>query len=109
MHQQLELFDDIDASIYAISVDTPENLKELSDAIKEAYPRDDEKEITFISDPELELIDFMNMKNGEIAYRGYGILNNDGQVVFSNVNDNWGEQMEDTLEKIQKNYEKINK
>ena len=49
----------------------------------------------------------MGMKNGDVAYRGYGMIDKDGKVIFNTKNDHWGEQFEHTVEKIKKEYNKL--
>jgi hypothetical protein len=49
----------------------------------------------------------MEMKNGDVAYRGYGMLDQDGKVVFKSVNDHWGEQIDKTVEEIKNEYNKL--
>ena len=50
----------------------------------------------------------MDMKNGDTAYRGYALMDKDGKVIFNTINDHWGEQIDHTVEKINKEYKKIN-
>jgi alkyl hydroperoxide reductase subunit AhpC len=95
--------EDLDVNAYIISGDTPEEQLELYNALEEEYG----KSLPFISDPELELIEKFNMKNEDAAYRGYGMLDTDGKVVFNKVNDHWGEQLSQTMEEIKKEYEKL--
>ena len=72
--------------MYVISKDKPKEQKLLHDEIEKAFG----KSLPFISDPELQLIDEVGMKNGDVAYRGYAIIAPDGKVVLKQVNDNWG-------------------
>ena len=109
MHQNLEKFDQFDVHLYAISKDRPNELKVLSDALKKEFPRNDDREITFISDPNFELIEYMDMRNEEVAYRGYGILNTNGEKVFAEINNYWGEELDQTIERIKEEYNKMNK
>lgn len=106
MHENLEKLEPFQGKIYAISKDNPNELKQLSDAIKEQYPRDDELEITFLSDPKLQLIEYMNMKNEDTAYRGFGMLDPEGKTLFVHINDHWGEELDQTIEKMNEEYAK---
>jgi alkyl hydroperoxide reductase subunit AhpC len=93
----------LDVNAYIISGDTPEEQLELYNALKEEYG----ESLPFISDPDLELIEKFEMKNGDAAYRGYGLLDTDGNVVFNKVNDHWGEQLTETMEEINNEYNKL--
>ncbi|WP_240390560.1 hypothetical protein [Bacillus sp. Y1] len=90
-------------NMYIVSGDTPDQQLQLYQAIVDMFG----SSITFISDPELELIDLFGMKNGDMAYRGYGMLNSDGEVVFHTINDLWGEEFDKTLKEIKKEYKSI--
>ena len=96
-------------NLYAISKDSPQELKALSDALNDEYPREDHRTITFLSDPELQLIQHMDMKNEDQAFRGFGLLTKSGEVVFVEKNDHWGEELDQSLEKISQEYKKIQK
>lgn len=100
MHENLDLFKDIDAEMYIVSSDLPEEQQLLFNDLENHFGRS----ITFISDPDLQLIDFMGMKNGSEAYRGYGMMDKDGKVIFKTNNDHWGEQIDATLEEIKEAY-----
>jgi alkyl hydroperoxide reductase subunit AhpC len=104
LHENLEKFKGLDVEMYTISADEPSQQKELFLALEERYG---EEVVPFISDPELTLIEKMDMKNNEVAYRGYGLIDQDGTVVFSTINDHWGEQMDDTFEEITKELKAI--
>ncbi len=56
--------------------------------------------LPFVSDPELELVELMEMKNGDVAFRGYGMIDQEGNIIFSSINDHWGEQIEETAKEI---------
>lgn len=99
----MEVLDDMDMITYVISKDLPEEQKQLYDALE----KDIGKSLPFISDPELELIDDVGMKNGDVAYRGYAIIAPDGQVVLKQVNDNWGLELDKTVEDIKEAYEAL--
>lgn len=105
MHENLEKLDGIDAKMYIVSGDTPEQQQELYSLIVDQYG----KSLPFISDPNLELIDLFEMKNGDSAYRGYGMMDASGNVLFHTINDHWGDQLEKTVKEIKKEYEKLNK
>lgn len=100
LHENLERFDQFDVNLYSISKDKPEELKQLSDALKEEYPREDGRTVTFLSDPDFQLIEHMDMRNEDTAYRGFGVLDPTGEKVFVHINDHWGEELEQTIEKI---------
>jgi alkyl hydroperoxide reductase subunit AhpC len=103
LHENLGRFEGIDAEMYVISKDLPEEQLQLYEELERMYG----KSLTFVSDPNLELIDLMGMKNGDVAYRGYGMMDQDGKVNFKTVNDHWGENMDHTVEKINKEYKKL--
>lgn len=100
MHQNLDVLKDLDVNAYIISGDTPEQQLELYNALVDVYG----ESLPFVSDPELEVVDLFDMKNGDVAYRGYGMLDTDGKVVFHVINDNWGAQLSETMEKIKEEY-----
>lgn len=91
--------------MYIISSDTPEQQSDLYDAIERNFGQS----LPFISDPDLEMIDSFGMKNGDHAYRGYGLLDEKGNVLFHTIDDNWGEQFDKTVSKIKEEYEQYKK
>lgn len=93
----------MDVNTYIISGDTPEQQFELYNALKDKYGQS----LPFISDPDLKVVELFDMRNGDVAYRGYGMLDRDGNVVFHKANDYWGEQLSDTMEIVQKEYKKL--
>lgn len=84
-------------------MDKPENLTLLKDALAERYDRT----IDFISDPNFDLIEDMEMKNQETAYRGFGLIDKNGEFIFTEIDDYWGENFDDTLSRIKSEYEKL--
>lgn len=92
-----------DMDIYVISKDQPEEQKLLHDELERVYG----KSLPFLSDPNLQLIDKLGMKNGETAYRGYAVLLTDGNVILKKVNDHWGEEFTKTLNDIEAAYKEI--
>nr|WP_281420727.1 redoxin domain-containing protein [Cytobacillus gottheilii] len=96
LHENMDMLADLDVDMYVISKDSPEEQLQLYNALNDEFGQS----IPFISDPELELIDSMGMKNGDVAYRGYGVIDSDGNIVLTEKNDHWGEQIEDTVEDI---------
>ncbi|RXT15443.1 hypothetical protein EIZ39_04400 [Ammoniphilus sp. CFH 90114] len=107
LHTHLEQLDPLDVNLFAISKDSPNELKRLSDAMKESYPRDDEREIIFLSDPSFELIEAMNMRDGDTAYRGYGLLDQKGETVFVQIDDHFGEELDKTILRITEELKKV--
>lgn len=95
------MFKELGVDMYIVSGDEPAQQKELFTALEEQFG----ESVPFISDPKLALIEQMGMKNNDIAYRGYGLLSEDGTVVFSTKNDHWGEQLDATLEEIKDHLE----
>jgi alkyl hydroperoxide reductase subunit AhpC len=91
--------------MYIVSGDTPDQQLQLYQALVDKF----ESSIPFVSDPELELIDLFGMKNGDMAYRGYGMLDKDGNVVFHTINDLWGEEFDETVKEIKKAYQSLAK
>jgi alkyl hydroperoxide reductase subunit AhpC len=103
LHENIGKLEGMDIEIYVLSKDLPEEQLQLYKELESIYG----KSLPFVSDPNLELIDFMEMKNGDVAYRGYGMLDQDGKVVFKSVNDHWGEQIDKTVEEIKNEYNKL--
>ncbi|MBP3949574.1 redoxin domain-containing protein [Bacillus sp. YZJH907-2] len=101
MQENLDLFDDLDADIYAISVDTPENSKALKDA--------GGFNLTFLTDETYEVLEHVEMRNDDLSYRGVSILDKDGRYIYSQQNDLWGEQIEATSNLIHEQFEEMNK
>lgn len=93
----------MDVEIYIISKDLPEDQLQLYKELESIYGQS----LTFISDPNFEIIDFMGMKNGDVAYRGYGMIDQSGKVIFKTVNDHWGEQIDKTVEEIKNEYNNL--
>jgi alkyl hydroperoxide reductase subunit AhpC len=103
LHENIGKLEGMDIEMYILSKDLPEEQLQLYKELESIYS----KSLPFVSDPDLELIDFMEMKNGDVAYRGYGMLDQDGKVVFKSVNDHWGEQIDKTVEEIKNEYNKL--
>jgi alkyl hydroperoxide reductase subunit AhpC len=103
LHENISKLEGMDVEMYVLSKDLPEEQLQLYKELESIYG----KSLPFVSDPDLKLIDFMGMKNGDVAYRGYGMLDQDGKVVFKSVNDHWGEQIEKTVEEIKNEYNKL--
>ncbi|RXJ04487.1 hypothetical protein DS745_03645 [Anaerobacillus alkaliphilus] len=101
MHENLGLLEGLDVNTYIISSDTPEEQYELYRALEEKFG----ESLPFVSDPDLKLIDKLHMKNGDMAFRGYALLDNDGRVIFQKVNDHWAEELTETMEVITKELE----
>ena len=102
LHNNLQVLDGMDMEMYVISKDQPEEQKLLHDELEKTFG----KSLPFISDPELELIDGVGMKNGDVSYRGYAIIDPNGQVVLKQVNDYWGQELDKTVEDIKETYNK---
>jgi alkyl hydroperoxide reductase subunit AhpC len=103
LHENIGKLEGMDVEMYVISKDLPEEQLQLYKELESIYG----KSLPFVSDSNLELIDFMGMKNGDVAYRGYGMLDQDGKVVFKSVNDHWGEQIDKTVEEIKNEYNNL--
>ncbi|MCM3691299.1 peroxiredoxin family protein [Neobacillus niacini] len=103
MHENIGKLEGMDIEMYILSKDLPEEQLQLYKELESIYG----KSLPFVSDPDLKLIDFMDMKNGDVAYRGYAMLDQDGKVVFKSVNDHWGEQIDKTVEEIKNEYNKL--
>ena len=93
----------MDVEMYIISKDLPEEQNALHTELEASFGQS----ISFVSDPKLELIDVMDMKNGDVAYRGYAMMDKDGKVIFNTINDHWGEQIDNTVDEIKKEYNTI--
>ncbi|WP_158555767.1 hypothetical protein [Peribacillus glennii] len=46
---------------------------------------------------DLNIIDAMRGRNGDIANRGYGMMDPNGNVVFQAENEQWGEMFNESL------------
>lgn len=92
--------EDLDIEIYVVSKDQPEQQKELHDQLEKVFDRS----IPFLSDPEFTLIDAVGMKNDneDVAYRGYVIINPEGEVILKEKNDYWGQEFDKTVKDIMK-------
>ncbi len=89
--------------MYIISKDKPENQLELYSQLEEYFG----ESLPFVSDQDMKLIDHMEMKSGDTAYRGYALIDGDGKLVFEKVNDHWGEEFDQTLADLKEELEKI--
>ena len=89
--------------MYIISKDLPDEQNGLYKELEANFGQS----IPFVSDPKLELIDVMDMKNGDVAYRGYAMMDKDGKVIFNTINDHWGEQIDNTVDEIKKEYNNL--
>ncbi|MBN3545349.1 redoxin domain-containing protein [Fictibacillus barbaricus] len=90
---------DMDVNIYAVSSDTVEHLSILHQEMKPPFP--------FLSDPEFKLIDHLDMRGESVAKRGYALMDQKGKVIFTEVNDHWGEQIDQTSKQIHDEYKKM--
>lgn len=99
MQANIGLFSDLDADIYAISVDTPENSLMLKEAGAFTF--------TFLTDETFETLEHVNMMNSNMSYRGFSILDKDGAYIYHQRNDMWGEQIEATSNLIHEQFENM--
>jgi alkyl hydroperoxide reductase subunit AhpC len=90
-------------NMYIVSGDTTSEQLQLYHALVDKFG----SSLPFVSDPDLDLIDLFGMKNGDSAFRGYGMLDKDGNVVFYTINDLWGEEFDETVDEIKKEYQSI--
>lgn len=95
----------MDVDMYIMSTDSPEEQKELYTAIVNAFGYS----IPFLSDPKMDVIEAVDMKNRDVAYRGYALIDAEGNKVFHTINDRWGEQIDKTLDEIEKEYNDLMK
>lgn len=95
----------MDMDMYIVSADLPEEQRLLFEELTRMFG----ESLIFISDPGLNLIDRLGMKNGDVAYRGYAILDSDGTVALKKVNDRWGEEFEKTFKDIEEAYRELTK
>ncbi|MFD0824624.1 redoxin domain-containing protein [Neobacillus sp. M.A.Huq-85] len=102
LHKNINKLEGMDIEMFVISRDSPEELLSLHNKLKENFGHS----LSFISDPKLELIDIMGMKKNNVAYRGYGMIDKEGNIIFNTKDDHWGEQIEKTVEKIKEEYNK---
>ncbi|MBM4760674.1 redoxin domain-containing protein [Bacillus sp. B15-48] len=105
LHENLDKLNGVNADIYIISNDQPENQLELYTQLESYYG----KSLPFISDENLELVSHMKMKNGDTAYRGYAIIDGEGTLVLNTITDFWGEQADKSIAEIKDGLEKLNK
>lgn len=99
----MEELEELDIPMYVISKDLPSQQNELYQALVKEVGTS----LPFVSDPDFKLIEHMGMKTGDTSYRGYGLLDEDGNVVFTTVNDHYGEEIDQTIEEIKKEYQKL--
>lgn len=99
----MDKLDGMDIEKFVISSDLPNEQLSLHNELKKAFGYS----LPFISDPKLKLSDQMGMKKNGVAYRGFGMIDKAGNVIFSIKNDHWGEQIEQTVEKIKEEYNKL--
>ncbi len=99
----MDKLEGMDVNMYIVSNDQPEQQLELYNALEEEMGHS----LPFVSDPDLELIERADMKNGDTAYRGYALMDAKGSMVFHKVNDHWGEEIDKTAKEIKENYEEI--
>jgi alkyl hydroperoxide reductase subunit AhpC len=100
LHENLDLFEGLNVELATASKEKVEETKILHSAFQEHFNEKGIEVIPFLSDPNLALIEYMDMKHGGEAYRGYGILDENGKFVYSKVDDYWGDNIEDTVEEI---------
>ncbi|OZM58242.1 hypothetical protein CIB95_01325 [Lottiidibacillus patelloidae] len=96
LHENLDLFEDINVKVATASSEDVTNTKKIYSDFAAYFSN----VIPFLSDPEFKLIDYMDMKHGDVAYRGYGILDEDGNLVYSKIDDYWGDNIEETVQEI---------
>lgn len=99
----MDKLEGMDVNMYIVSNDQPEQQLELYNALEEEMGHS----LPFVSDPDMELIERADMKNGDTAYRGYALMDAKGSMVFHKVNDHWGEEIDKTSKEIKENYEEI--
>lgn len=90
----------MDLEIYIISNEKPENLKILHDEFEEVSG----KSLRYISDSQFELIGDIDMKNGNVPYRGYAMIAQDGKVVLKKIDDYWGKNLTNSIKDIKEAY-----
>ncbi len=91
----MHLFEEVDADIYAISIDSTSNHQRLKEAGEFTF--------AFLSDPEFNVIEHTNMRNENVSHRGFSILDADGNHVYSHINDFFGNEIEETYSIIVEN------
>ncbi|SDI01123.1 AhpC/TSA family protein [Alteribacillus persepolensis] len=82
----------MDADIYALSNDSPEEHKHLKEELGFTFP--------FLSDASMDVIEKADMKGESSSVRGYSVFDENGELIASEENDFWGEEIEQTAEKI---------
>ncbi len=94
LQTHIELFEGLDADIYALSNDSPQQHKKLNEKFQFTYP--------FLSDPAMKLIEKADLEDQAVSKRGYSIFDKNGEFVTSEHNDYWGDEIEQTAKKIKK-------
>ncbi|GLB60089.1 hypothetical protein NCCP133_22210 [Cytobacillus sp. NCCP-133] len=89
--------------MYIVSNDQPEQQLELYTALEEKMGQS----LPFLSDPEMELIEQADMKNGDTAYRGYALMDTKGNITYNTINDHWGEEIDKTVKEIKVEYKEL--
>jgi alkyl hydroperoxide reductase subunit AhpC len=103
LHENIDKLKGMDVEMYVISKDTPDEQLQLYQELEGLYGQS----IPFISDPDFKLIDLMDMKNGDVAHRGYGMIDQNGKIIFNTINDHWGEQIDKTVDEIKQEYNEL--
>ncbi|SFE72879.1 AhpC/TSA family protein [Alteribacillus iranensis] len=86
------MFEEMDANVYALSSDSPEHHVELKEEMGFTFE--------FLSDPSMDVIEKADMKGQETSVRGYSVFDENGELITSEEDDYWGENINDTAEKI---------
>jgi peroxiredoxin len=103
LHKNLNELEELAIPMYIVSKDTPGELGILHEAMVEELGTS----LPLLSDPEFQLIEQMNMRNGDVAYRGYALMDEKGNLVFKTVNDHYGEEIDETIKEIKEEYLKL--
>ncbi len=81
---QQSTFDELDADIYALSTDSPENHASFQTSAGLSY--------SLLSDPDMEIIEKAEMQNGNTSFRGFSVFDENGEFLHSEQNDLFGQQ-----------------
>ncbi|MFD2626627.1 redoxin domain-containing protein [Salibacterium salarium] len=92
LQENIDQFEDVEADIYTISSDSPEAHQNLKN--QEGFT------FTMLSDPSLNVIEKADMAGDQMSVRGYSVFDKDGKLITSEENDFWGDNIDNTEEKI---------
>ncbi|RSL31013.1 hypothetical protein D7Z54_22985 [Salibacterium salarium] len=92
LQENIDRFEDLDADVYAISNDSPEAHQDLKDQQGFTF--------TILSDASLEVSEKADMAGDGMSVRGFSVFDENGELITSEEDDFWGDNISETEEKI---------